>query len=140
LAQVRRVLDLVSLALNLVFAFTLAAGGAVLFSVMQTNQESRIRDVAMLKVLGCDRRRIRRALNFEFLTIAIIAGLLGGGAALLTGEWLAEWVFEIPYVTRFKELFFALPTSVIIVWLVSVLGVRKAQSVSPQTVLKDLTI
>jgi putative ABC transport system permease protein len=140
LAQVRRVLDLVSLALNLVFAFTLAAGGAVLFSVMQTNQESRMRDVAMLKVLGCDQRRIRAALNFEFLVIALIAGLLGGGAALLTGEWLAEWVFEIPYVTRFKELFFALPTSVIIVWLVSVLGVRKAQSVSPQTVLKDLTI
>jgi len=33
-----------------------------------------------------------------------------------------------------------LPTSVIIVWLVSVLGVRKAQSVSPQTVLKDLAM
>ena len=140
LTQVRRVLDLVGMALNLVFGFTLAAGAAVLFSVTQANQESRMRDVAMLKVLGCDQRRIRAALHFEFLVIALIAGLLGGGAALLTGEWLAEWVFEIPYVTRFKELFFALPTSVIIVWLVSVLGVRKAQSVSPQTVLKDLAM
>ncbi len=139
LAQVRRVLDLVSLALNLVFAFTLAAGGAVLFSVMQTNQESRIRDVAMLKVLGCDRRRIRRALNFEFLTIAIIAGALAGTTALLTGQWLAERVFEIPYATNYRELIYAFPTSVIIVWLVSVLGVRRAEYAPPQALLKDVT-
>jgi len=93
----------------------------------------------MLKVLGCDRRRIRRALNFEFLTIAIIAGALAGTTALLTGQWLAERVFEIPYATNYRELIYAFPTSVIIVWLVSVLGVRRAEYAPPQALLKDVT-
>ena len=138
LAQVRHLLDLVGLALNFVFAFTLAAGAAVLFSVLQAGQDSRVRDVAMLKVLGCNQLRLSAALSTEFMIIATVAGLLSGLAAWLTGWALAGWVFDIPYSGNFLQLFLSLVVSVIIVWAVSYFGIRDAKRASPQSVLRNL--
>ena len=135
LKQVRRLLDLVGLALNLVFGFTLAAGSVALYSVMQSGHEARVRDVAMLKVLGCDRRRIMMALGAEFLTISLIAGLVAGISASMIGWLLAAQIFDIPYQFNPFVLVFSVFLSAIIVAALSMSHVKHALRTAPKFAL-----
>jgi putative ABC transport system permease protein len=135
LKQVRRLLDLVGLTLNLVFGFTLAAGSVALYSVMQSGHEARVRDVAMLKVLGCDRRRIMMALGAEFLTISLIAGLVAGISASMIGWLLAAQIFDIPYQFNPFVLVFSVFLSAIIVAALSMSHVKHALRTAPKFAL-----
>ena len=136
LGQVRHLMDVVGVALNLVFGFTLIAGAAVLFAVMQASHDSRIRDAAVLKVLGCNRPRLLRTLNTEFVVIALVAGVIAAGAASLTGWLLASQVFNLDYAPGLLVIAISILLSVGIVWLVSRSGVEAALRSPPQSTLR----
>ena len=136
LKQVRHLIEVVGVALNLVFGFTLIAGAVVLYAVMQSSHDSRIQDAAMLKVLGCDRRRLLYALNTEFAMIALIAGVIAAGAATLTGWLLASQVFNLEYTPGFAVIAVSILVSVVMVWLISRSGVQKALASPPQATLR----
>ena len=91
-------------ALNLVFGITLAAGVAVLFAVMQSSHDTRMREAAMLKVLGCDYSRLTRALNTEFVVIGVVAGIIAAVAATLTGWLLATRVLDLEYAPQLSVI------------------------------------
>ena len=137
LRQVRHLMEIVGAALNLVFGFTLAAGAAVLFAVMQSSHDARLREAAMLKVLGCDRSRLTRALNTEFVVIGIVAGVIAAGAATLTGWLLATRVLELEYVPQLSVIAISILVSIVLVWSVSRSGVRKALQAPPQATLRS---
>jgi putative ABC transport system permease protein len=136
LGQVRHLIEVVGVALNLVFGFTLIAGAAVLFAVMQASHDSRIRDAAVLKVLGCNRPRLLRALNTEFFVIALVAGVVAAGAASLTGWLLASQVFNLDYAPGLLVIAISILLSVVIVWLVSRSGVEAALQSRPHATLR----
>ncbi len=136
LGQVRHLIEVVGVALNLVFGFTLIAGAAVLFAVMQSSHDSRIRDAAVLKVLGCNRPRLLRALNTEFFVIALVAGVVAAGAASLTGWLLASQVFNLDYAPGLLVIAISILLSVVIVWLVSRSGVEAALRSRPHATLR----
>jgi putative ABC transport system permease protein len=136
LGQVRHLIEVVGVALNLVFGFTLIAGAVVLYAVMQSSHDSRIQDAAMLKVLGCDRRRLLLTLNTEFAVIALIAGIIAAGAASLTGWLLASQVFNLDYAPGLLPIATSILLSVVIVWLVSRSGVEAALRSPPQATLR----
>ena len=136
LGQVRHLMEVVGVALNLVFGFTLIAGAAVLFAVMQASHDSRIRDAAVLKVLGCNRPRLLHALNTEFVVIALVAGVIAAGAASLTGWLLASQVFNLNYTPGLMVIAISILLSVGIVWLVSRSGVEAALRSPPQSTLR----
>ncbi|MBJ80526.1 MAG: hypothetical protein CMH60_04340 [Myxococcales bacterium] len=136
LAQVRHLMKVVGVALNLVFGFTLIAGAAVLFAVMQASHDSRIRDAAVLKVLGCSRPRLLTALNTEFAVIALVAGVIAAGAASVTGWLLASQVFNLDYAPGLQVIVISILFSVVIVWLVSRSGVATALRSPPQATLR----
>jgi putative ABC transport system permease protein len=136
LGQVRHLMKVVGVALNLVFGFTLIAGAAVLFAVMQASHDSRIRDAAVLKVLGCNRPRLLQALNTEFAVIAIVAGVIAAGAASLTGWLLASQAFNLDYAPGLAPIATSILLSVVIVWLVSRSGVEAALRSPPQATLR----
>lgn len=87
LAEVRRVIDLVSSALRLVFGFCLAAGLVVLLAALETTAPERRRETAILRALGADSRRIAAIQWWEGATVGGIAGLVAGAGAALAG-WL----------------------------------------------------
>ena len=137
LDQVRRIIAMVSLGLNLVFVFTLAAGAAVLFAVMQAGHDRRVRDAAMLKVLGCDRRRLRATLNAEFGVIAVLAGLIAAFTASMTGAFLAREIFDLDYFLDWRVLGVSICVSLMIVWVVSWSGVRSVLKSPPTIILRS---
>jgi putative ABC transport system permease protein len=137
LRQVRHLMEIVGVALNLVFGFTLAAGAAVLFAVMQSSHDARVREAAMLKVLGCDRSRLMRALNTEFVVIGLVAGVIAAATATLTGWLLAARVLDLEYAPQFSVIGISILLSIVLVWAVSRSGVRTALTTPPQAMLRS---
>ncbi|MBV62407.1 MAG: hypothetical protein CMH65_14035 [Nevskiales bacterium] len=98
IAQVRRVMDRVSLAVEAVFALTLLAGLVVLMAALQGTRDQRRREAALLRTLGASRRVLRQALFTEFGVLGALSGLLAAGFAQLIAAALARGVFDMTYV------------------------------------------
>ena len=95
LAQVRGIIEKASLALQAVFAFTLAAGIAVLFAAVQATIDERRFESAMLRALGARRRTVAAGVMAEFAALGLAAGVLASAGATAL-EWVvARQVFDL---------------------------------------------
>lgn len=137
LEQVRQVIDLVSLALNVVFLFTLAAGLAVLIAALQSTQDQRIFQTAMLKTLGIDRRRLLWGLNAEFLAIGLLAGVVAALAASAIAAVLATQVFDLAYQPSALLLATGVVLGVGVVFAASRLGMQRVLATPPGELLRE---
>jgi putative ABC transport system permease protein len=97
LAQVRSVMDRAALGIQYVFLFTLLAGIVVLLAAVQATREERRFEVALLRTLGANRRRVLTGLIVEFATLGLLAGLLASLIATGVAWLLATRVFELEF-------------------------------------------
>jgi putative ABC transport system permease protein len=97
LAQVRDVMDKASLAVQVVFLFTLVAGLVVLWAAVQSSIQERSFESAILRALGASRGRVFAGVAVEFLAIGLLAGLLASTGAGLAAWHLAVNVYELQY-------------------------------------------
>lgn len=95
LAEVRRVLDLASAALRLVFLFCVAAGIAVLWAALDATESERSREAAVMRALGASSGRLRRVWLAESLLLGGVAGLVAGAVASLTGWLVGREVLQL---------------------------------------------
>jgi putative ABC transport system permease protein len=93
IAQVQRILDQVIRAVEVLFAFTLAAGLIVLFATLGLTREQRIREFALMRALGAQSRLLRQVQRTELIGTGALAGALSMMAALLIGWALARYAF-----------------------------------------------
>ncbi|MFP4295173.1 MAG: ABC transporter permease [Halothiobacillaceae bacterium] len=96
LSEVRLVIDRASKAVEYVFLFTIAAGLVVLFAAFQATRGERLREAALLRVLGATRRQIARALWLEYLLVGLLAAIFAILAAGGLGAVLSINVFDLP--------------------------------------------
>ena len=78
LRQMNAIFDQVARAVAAVFGFALLAGVAVLVAALQSGQDERAADLALMRALGARRAQVRAAVLAEFAVLGGIAGLLGG--------------------------------------------------------------
>ncbi len=97
LAQVRRVMDRGSAAVEYIFLFTLAAGLLVLYAGILAGAEARSHESAILRTLGASRRQLLGAAAIEFAMLGLLAGLLASIGAFITGQLLAQQIFQLDY-------------------------------------------
>jgi putative ABC transport system permease protein len=97
IAQVRSVMDKVSLAVEYVSAFTLFAGITVLFAAIQSTRDERRYESAMLRTLGASRRVVLLGVASEFGVLGILSGVLAAAGATLVGYLLAIGPFNLEY-------------------------------------------
>ncbi len=97
-AQVQRVLDQVTRAIEFLFAFTLAAGLVVLFAAVTATREERAREFAILRALGARSSLLRQVQRAELLGVGLLAGLLASLVASVVGWALAHYVFQFEWV------------------------------------------
>lgn len=134
--QVRSIMDRVSLAVELVFGFTLLAGLLVLWAAIQTTQDERRYDAAILKSLGASHGLLRRAAIVELATLGAVAGAiaaLGAGAVAMV---LARWVFQIEYTAEFWLLGYGVVMSTGFVLIGGYLALRRALVQTPISLLR----
>src|SRR5690606_40208565 len=94
LQRVREVIERVSQAVQLVMAFSLAAGVLVLLAALQATAAERRYDSAVLRTLGACRGQLRGAMLVEFAALGLLAALPAAGAAAAIGMVVARQLFE----------------------------------------------
>ena len=100
IAQVQGVLNQVSQAVQLLFAFTLAAGLVVLIGAMTATREARMREAAVWRAIGADSGLLARVQRSELLLLGGLAGLLAGLLALGIAALLAREVFQFSWTPQ----------------------------------------
>jgi len=97
LKQVRLVIDRINYALEFLFLFTIVAGLVVLYAAIYTSRADRIQQLALLRTLGAERRKLIVALLAEFFSLGLIAGLMGALAASTVGYLVGETLLGLNF-------------------------------------------
>jgi putative ABC transport system permease protein len=136
LEQLRSILGQVTLAVQYVLLFVLAAGLAVLFSGLQATLDERIRQGALLRALGAERTLLIKARRIEFGLLGAASGLLAALGCELVSFVLYRFAFDLHWHPHAWLLL--LPViGALLVGGAGVFGTRRALNVSPLTVLRD---
>jgi putative ABC transport system permease protein len=136
MTRVRTIMDRVSLAVEFIFLFTLMAGIAVLLAAIQSTQDERRYESAILRTLGAQRGTLMRGLVAEFVTLGALAGLLAGIAATSLAWLFAEQVFKFDYSFNPWIPLAGILAGILIVGLSGVLGTRKVLQQPPLLTLR----
>ena len=100
LDQVQQVLGQVALAVEALFAFTLASGLLVLFAAVTATRGEREREFAILRALGAQASLLRQVQRAELAGVGLLAGLLASLAAVAVSWLLARQVFGFEWQPR----------------------------------------
>ena len=136
LAQLRSILDQVTLAIEFVLLFVLAAGLTVLFAGLQATLDERIRQGALLRALGAERRLLIRARRAEFGLLGAASGLLAAIGCELISYLLYRFAFDLAWQPHPWLLVLPLLGALLVAGA-GVLGTRRALNISPLTVLRE---
>jgi len=95
--RVFQIIDQVSRAAQVVFAFTLIAGLVVLLAALEATRDERRVESALIRTLGADNATVRNGLLVEYAIMAVIAAALATLGSAVTGWILAEELFQFRY-------------------------------------------
>ncbi len=135
--QVRGLLDQVSLAVEFVLVFVLAAGVLVLLACVAATLDGRRREASLLRALGASRAQLRTRLGIEMLALGFIAGLIAVVLTEIIAATLYLRVLELP-PTLHPELWLITPLAgAALTGMAGLLGARRVWTASPLTVLRE---
>src|SRR5690554_2005943 len=137
LAQIEGMADKLSLIVQFVFGFALAAGLVVLYAALAATHDERSFELSVLRTLGARDRQLRHALLAEFAVLGAIAGGLAAIAAGSIGGLLAWLVFDMTYVPNPLFMATAVAVSLTDVVVAGWFGTRGLLSAPPLTGLRS---
>jgi putative ABC transport system permease protein len=136
LREVRSLIERGSQAVQYVFIFTLLAGLVVLLAAFHASEAERLRETAILRVLGASRRQIMRSLWVEFVVLGLLTGMMAAFAAGGLGALLAVKLFHLAWrFDPFLWLYGLAAGLVLAAVLVPLLG-RRVLALSPVAALR----
>jgi len=136
LAQLRSILAQVSLAVEYVLLFVLAAGFCVLFAGLQATLDERLRQGALLRALGADRGLLVRTRRLEFALLGAVSGVLAALGCELVSALLYRFAFDLPWQPH-PWLLLLPALGALLVGCAGLLGTRRALDASPLQVLRE---
>lgn len=137
IAQVERIFRQVTLAVEYVLVFTLLAGFAVLFAALQSSQDERLYEGALLRALGASRRQLRAGHLAEFLALGGLAGILAAvGAEGLTWVLYRE-ILNLEPAFQWPVWIIAPLAGALLIGLAGFLGTRAVVDRSPMSLLRS---
>jgi putative ABC transport system permease protein len=136
LLQVTGILNKVSLAVQAVFVFTLAAGIAVLFAAVQSTIDERRFESAMLRALGVRRRTVLSGVLTEFAALGFAAGLLASAGASILAAVVTVQLFDLDYAFNPALWVAGLTGGVALVCVSGFVAARGAINAPPVEVLR----
>ena len=136
--QVRLIIERVSMAVEFVFLFTLAAGLLVMMAAIQSTLDVRLYENAVLRALGARRRRLWQSLAVEFFLLGALAGLLAAFFASVLGFVIAHEVLGMDYQVNPWLWVMGLLGGGVGVGLAGIIGTRRVVNSPPLAVLRKL--
>ncbi|WP_043307388.1 ABC transporter permease [Pseudomonas sp. ML96] len=137
LEQLRSIMAQVSVAIEYVLLFVLAAGLTVLFAGLQATLDERLRQGALLRALGAERRLLLRARRAEFGLLGAGSGLLAAVGCELASFLLYRYALDLQWQPHPWLLLLPL-IGALLVGAAGVWGTRRALNASPLTVLREV--
>jgi putative ABC transport system permease protein len=138
LTQVRDIIGRVTLAVEYVFVFTVVAGLLVLYAAIQSTQDERRHESAVLRALGASQRQLLQGLLAEFALLGLLSGLIASLSASLVAYVLATQIFHLPYHFNPWLVLTGAMLGVIGTGLVSALGLRAVLRSPPLQTLREV--
>lgn len=135
--RVRGIIDRVSLAVEFIFLFTMVAGLAVLYAAIQSSQDERRFENAVLRTLGARKKTLVLGLAAEFATLGALSGLLAGLSATTLAWFLANTIFEFKYQFDPMVVLTGILSGTLIVLLAGLLGTRSVLTHPPIRTLRE---
>ena len=137
LKQIRTVLERATSAVNLVLGFVLAGGLVVLWVSVNSTLDERIREGALVRVLGASRAQARAAQLSEFALLGGLSGLLAAGGAELGSVFVysnlgVDWTFHAGMWVLLPLMGMALLIGA--GWI----GTRRVTQVAPAVLLREV--
>jgi len=138
LARMRAILQQVTLTVEFVLLFVLAAGFAVLYAALATSLDERYHEGALLRALGASRRQLRTAHLTEFAALGALAGLLAASGTELIAYLLYVRVFELDYAFKWPVWILAPLAGSLLIGIAGYIGTRRVVDRSPLSVLREV--
>ncbi|WP_213877562.1 ABC transporter permease [Pseudomonas sp. dw_358] len=136
LQQLRSILAQVTIAVQYVLLFVLAAGLAVLFSGLQSTLDERIHQGALLRALGAQRQLLIKARRIEFGLLGAASGVLAALGTEVVSLLLYRYAFNLHWTPHPSLLLLPL-VGALLVGTAGVFGTRRALNSSPLAVLRE---
>jgi putative ABC transport system permease protein len=137
MGQVETMIDRLVTVVQLVFGFAVVAGVVVLLAALQSTQDERAREFAIMRALGARRRQLHQTLAVEFAVMGMVAGALSGVGASLVGWLLAVQVFDMPYAPALAPVVVGAAVGAAGVVAAGWTGARRLMRQAPLALLRD---
>lgn len=138
IAQFKRIIKQVTIAIEFILVFALLAGFAVLFAAVRATIDNRIFEGALLRTLGANRALLRTSRVVEFCGMGFFAGLLSAITAELIAWWLYSQAFNFQYAMSLWIWIVTPLVGALIIGFAGYLGTRIVLQRGPVTVLRQL--
>jgi putative ABC transport system permease protein len=93
--QLTKMIEQVSIAIELILVLVVLAGSLVLVAQVQASMEERERELAILRTLGAKGALLRNSVLYEFIALGAVAGLMASIAMEIAVFFLQTQVFEM---------------------------------------------
>lgn len=138
MAQVRRIMEQVTLAVEYVLIFVLLAGFAVLYAALQASLDERLYEGALLRTLGASRYQLRAGHLAEYALLGALAGVFAAAGSELIAWQLYTRVFQLEYVFKWPLWLLLPPIGAVLIGAAGYWGTRRVVRRSPLAVLRTL--
>ena len=135
LSQIKLIINQVTLVIQVLLGFVLAAGFAVTLSELKSSMRERIKEGALLRTLGSSRKLIKSNQWGEFATMGLVAGVVALVGTEVVNALIYGRLFEIEYQPVLWIWLVAPPISAL---FIAVLGVRSSRPVLDHSPLISL--
>jgi putative ABC transport system permease protein len=133
----RRIVDRVVYAIRFMAAFSVAAGGLVLFGAIAASRFQRVRESALLRALGATRRQVRDILLVEYAALGALAAFAGVSLAAVGGWLLMRFAFRMPFTLPLGSLLLIWLGVTVAAALLGMLNSREALRSTPLAALRE---
>ena len=139
LNQVKGIINQVTLAVEAILGFVLAAGVVVTLAAIKASMNERMREGALLRTLGAERGMLRQTQWSEFAGMGLLSGMFGVFGAEIINAILYRWVFELPDKITWTPAWWAwLVVPFVCAALIGFAGVAGSRRVLQQSPLASL--
>jgi putative ABC transport system permease protein len=137
LALIEGVLDQIGWAMAAMAGISLLAGLVLVFAIARDQARARRAEIGLLKVLGASFGDVRRALDLEFVSVALAASLVGVGVTVVGAAVVSRVVFGVVYRPDLVVAAATVFAVTLATFVVARLASRSALATSPMVLLRE---
>ena len=134
--QLTKMIEQVSIAIELILILVILAGSLVLIAQVQASMEERERELAILRTLGAKGSLLRNSVLFEFIALGAVAGLMASIAMEIAVFFLQTQVFEISASFHFSYWLVGIGAGASFVGIMGMLSCWRLLNLSSVTLIR----